>query len=159
MPTSPQFERFARLALMVLEGLMMGLLALVVLFALGGLAVQLAGALGPPFLAGAKLAAVLDDVLAVFVLIELLATAVAYVRGRDVMRSIFETVFVAIARKLITLDFSSHAAEQALWSAIQLIAAALAWWLVARAVHAPGAGPGPHEPLAAPAGPDEVAPQ
>lgn len=111
----------------------MAVLALLVVLALAGLVTELFGSFGPPFLVGEQLTRVLDDVLAVFVLIELLATAAAYLRGTDVMRRLFETIFVAIARKLITLELSSHAFDKAIAISALLVAAGAAWWLVARA--------------------------
>ena len=127
------FDRAAHGLVLALEALVMAVLAVLVVLAIGGLVAEVGGAFVPPFLSGAELTAALDDVLAVFVLIELLATAAAYLRGSDVMRRIFETLFIAIARKLITLDFSGAPLAKAGALGILLTASGLAWWLVARA--------------------------
>jgi len=127
--TSTRIDRPVRILVTALEVLTMAVLALLVVLALAGLVVQIVHAMAPPFLAGEHLTAVLDDVLAVFVLIELLATASAYLHGTDVMRRMFETIFVAITRKLITLELTTDALEKAVAIAVLLVAAATAWWL------------------------------
>lgn len=141
---SPTFDRAAHALVLALEALVMGVLALLVVLAIAGLIAEVAGSLGPPFLSGGELTAVLDDVLAVFVLIELLATAAAYLRGSDVMRRIFETLFIATARKLITLDLAGAPLAKAAALGILLTASGLAWWLVARANEDRSALPRPH---------------
>ncbi len=115
----------------------MTVLALLILLALAGLVFQIVRAFAPPFLAGEHMTEVLDDVLAVFVLIELLATASAYLHGSDVMRRMFETIFVAITRKLITLELTTDALAKASAIGVLLIAAGTAWWLSDRRRHPP----------------------
>jgi uncharacterized membrane protein (DUF373 family) len=131
----PTFDRSTHVVLVGLEVITMVLLAVLVLLAIVGLAGQIGKSLAPPFLSGEHLMSTLDDVLVIFVLLELLRTAVAYLRGTDVMRRIFETVFVAIARKLITLEFTTAPATSSLAVAALLVGAGLSWWLVARATH------------------------
>lgn len=129
----PFLDRSAHALLVVLEVIVMVLLGILVLLAIAAVVEQLFAAMSPPFLTGEPLTAALEDVLSVFVLIELLATAAAYLRGTDVMRRLFETIFIAIARKLITLEFSRSSVDAALAVAALLVAAGVAWWLVARA--------------------------
>ncbi|MGE5182981.1 MAG: phosphate-starvation-inducible PsiE family protein [Acidobacteriota bacterium] len=115
-----------------LEVIVMAVLVVLVVLAIAGLVVRVVDVASPPFLGVDRLAGVLDDVLAIFVLIELLATAVAYLRGTDVLRRIFEAVFIAIARKLITLDVAAAGLAKTAAVALLLVAAAAAWWLVVR---------------------------
>ena len=129
---APWFDRVAGIAVFVLEATTMVLLVALVLLAIAALLVQLAATVAPPFLTAERVTAVLDEVLAVFVLIELLATALAYLRGTDVLRRIFEAVFVAIARKLITLDFHEAPLAKAGAIAALLVATGITWRLVER---------------------------
>lgn len=125
-------DRILTGVVLVLELVTIAILAVLVLGALAGLIVELVGALQPPFLGGQELAGVLDSVLALFVLIELLISAIAYVRGTDVLRRIFEAVFVAIARKVIALDVTAASLTKAGALALLLVATAVAALLVAR---------------------------
>ena len=124
-------SRIVHAVVFALEATMLAVLVVVVVLAIVGLVLQLAGMLHPPFLVGEELTVVIDDVLAVFVLIELLATAAAYLRGTDVMRRLFEAVFVAIARKLITTHLTEAPLERAAAVAVLMLAAGVSWWLVA----------------------------
>jgi uncharacterized membrane protein (DUF373 family) len=128
-----RLDRPLRILVTTLEVLTMAVLALLILLALAGLMVQIVRAFAPPFLAGEQITGVLDNVLAVFVLIELLATASAFLHRRDVTRRMFETIFVAIARKLITLELTTAPLEKAIAVGVLLVAAGTAWLLVARA--------------------------
>jgi len=125
-------DRILTGVVLVLELVTIAILAVLVLGALAGLILELVGALQPPFLGGQELARVLDSVLALFVLIELLISAIAYVRGTDVLRRIFEAVFVAIARKVIALDLTTASLTKAGALALLLVATAVAALLVAR---------------------------
>lgn len=129
----PSFSRIVHALVFALEATMLAVLVVVVVLAIVGLVLQLAGMIHPPFLVGEDLTIVIDDVLAVFVLIELLATAAAYLRGTDVLRRIFEAVFVAIARKLITTHLTEAPLERAAAIAVLMLAAGVTWWLVAHA--------------------------
>ena len=126
----PSFSRIVHGLVFTLEATMLAVLVVVVVLAIVGLILQLAGMLHPPFLVGEELTIVIDDVLAVFVLIELLATAAAYLRGTDVLRRLFEAVFVAIARKLITMHLTEAPLERASAIAVLMLAAGVSWWLV-----------------------------
>ena len=136
----PRLDRAAHLGLVTLELVVTAILVALVVLAVAGLVMELPAIVRPPFLDPAHLGLVLDHVLAVFVLIELLATAVAYVRGRDILQRIFEAALVAIARKLISLDVSSGALEKSLSLGILFVAVAASWWLLARTKHAGDGG-------------------
>lgn len=129
--------------LAALEIATMVLLVVLVVFAILGLVMQVGAVTRPPFLAGETLTHVLDDVLGVFVLIELLAVAAAYVRGTEILRRVFEAVFVAIARKLIVMELAEKPLQKAASVGILLIAAGVASWLALRArpLHKPAPAP------------------
>jgi uncharacterized membrane protein (DUF373 family) len=131
--SSAFLDRARHVVTIALETIVMVLLVIVVVLAILGLVEKVAGVLRPPFLAGATLTDVLDDVLGIFVLIELLATAAAYIHGTEILRRIFETIFVAITRKLIVIELNEQSLQKAIAVGILLIAAGLAAWFVARA--------------------------
>lgn len=103
--------------------------ALTVLIVLGvlGLVMEIPALIAPPFLGAQQLGHVLDHVLAVFILIELLATAVAYIRGVDVIRRVLEAMLVALARKVITLDLDTASFPKVGALALLLVALGVAW--------------------------------
>ncbi len=142
---STKFVRLLDLALAALELGTAAILVILGVLALVGLVVKVPGLAHPPFLGSEQLGNLLDNVLAVFVLIELLVTAVAYVRGRAVLHSILEAGIVAIARKLITLDLSAAPLAKAGAVGILLISLALTWWVLARieVISERHAAPGP----------------
>ena len=139
----PRPDRIAHLGLVALEIVITAILGTLVVLAVAGLAMELPAIVRPPFLDPKHLGDVLDHVLAVFVLIELLATAVAYVRGRDILRQILEAALVAIARKLIGLDFSSGALEKSVALAILFLAVASSWWILTSAKRQANGGTSP----------------
>lgn len=124
------FAKFARASLQILEILTVIILTVVTLFALAGLVMEIPGMARPPFLDTAHLTPLLDHLLAVFVLIELLVIAVAYLRGTEVVRRIFEAVLVALARKLISTEALTLPKAGAL--AIVLATVGLTWFLIAK---------------------------
>jgi uncharacterized membrane protein (DUF373 family) len=90
---------------------------------------EIPAVLRPPFLGAGQLGHIVDHILAVFILIELLAIAIAYVRRRDTVRRIFEAMLVALARKLISLDLAALSLEKVAGLSLLLVAVGLAWFL------------------------------
>lgn len=131
-----RIAKLAKLGLLALEVATLAILVALAVLAVLGLLMDLPGLLRPPFLSAAELVRVVDHVLAVFVVIELLATAVAYIRGRDVVRRIFEAMLVALARKLISLDLAAASLEKVGALCLLLVALAVAWLLVS-SIHEP----------------------
>jgi uncharacterized membrane protein (DUF373 family) len=128
-------SRFLRLFGVGLVGLEFAAAALLILLgvlAILGLLMEVPNFLRPPFLGGEKLWRVLDKVLAVFILIELTATAVSYVRGHDVLHRILEASIVAVARKLILLDLSTTPLSKAGAVSLLLVAITIAWGILVR---------------------------
>ena len=115
---------------------MVVVVSILALLAIAGLFAEVIAGLRPPFLAGEHLSEVVENVLAVLVLVELLATAAAYLRGGEVVRRLFETAFIAIVRKLITLELGPGMLDKAIVIGVLMISTGLAWWLVGRATAA-----------------------
>jgi uncharacterized membrane protein (DUF373 family) len=136
-------DRVTHGVMVALDALTMLALAMLLVLALLGLINQVVNAFSPPFLTDAGLTSVLEDVLGIFVLVELLSTAVAYMRGTDVVRRMFETIFVAIARKLVAMELGTAPLQKALAVAILLLAAGCAWWLVSHRFTPAGASETP----------------
>ncbi len=124
--------RLAKIILFALEGAMVAALAALVLLAFLGLLMEFPALIRPPFLGAEQLARVLDDILAVFILLELLATAVAYIKGTGMVRRIMEAMLVALARKLISLDLAATSVDKAAALALLLVAIGVSWLLIAR---------------------------
>ncbi len=122
--------KIAKVSLQILEILTVLILTALTLFALAGLVMEIPGIVRPPFLDTEGLSRVLDHLLGVFVLIELLVIAVAYLRGSEVVRRIFEAVLVALARKLISAEALSLTKAGAL--AMVLVAVGVTWFLIAK---------------------------
>lgn len=122
--------RIAQLSLQALEILTVLIMAVLSMFALAGLVVEIPEYVHPPFLDSERLSQLLDHLLAVFVLIELLVVAVAFLRGTDRVRRIFEALLVALARKLIGSEALSLAMTGSL--AMLLVAIGLTWFLISK---------------------------
>lgn len=78
------------------------------------------------------LAGLLDIVLLVFIMIELLNIALAFLEGRRVILTVFEAVLVAVARKIIASGTGVMEFDKAGALAVITIAIGLTWWLVTR---------------------------
>lgn len=122
--------KIAKVSLQVLEISTVVILTVLSIFALAGLVMEIPGIARPPFLDTEGLSRIIDHLLAVFVLIELLVIAVAYLRGSDIVRRIFEAVLVALARKLISTEALSLAKAGSL--ALVLAAVGITWFLIAK---------------------------
>ena len=122
--------KVAQLILFTLEAITVAVLAVLVILSILGLVMEVPPVVRPPFLGSEQLGHVVDHILAVFVLIELLVTAVAYIRGKDIVRRILEAMLVALARKLISLDVTSSPLEKVGSLALLLVAVGLAWLFI-----------------------------
>lgn len=122
--------KLARISLQMLEALTVLVLTVEALLALLGVVVEIPSLLRPPFLDAERLTSLLDHLLGVFVLIELLVIAVAYLRGSEIVRRIFEASLVALARKLISIETLSLAKTGSL--ALLFTAVGLTWFLISK---------------------------
>lgn len=121
--------KVAKTILFVLEAATIAILTVLAVLSIMGLVMELPAVVLPPFLGSEQLGHVVDHILAVFILIELLVTAVAYIRGHDIVRRIFEAMLVALARKLISLD-EAASFEKVGSLSLLLVAVGVAWLLV-----------------------------
>jgi len=122
--------QLAHRSLQIMEVLTVSILTALTVLGLAGLAMEIPGIARPPFLDAAALSRILDHLLGVFVLIELMVVAVAYLRGTEIVRRIFETVFVALARKLISADAVTFTKAGSL--ALLLVAVGVTWFLISK---------------------------
>jgi uncharacterized membrane protein (DUF373 family) len=121
-------KRALRRIVMVLESVLTGALMVMVIFAIAGLGVELVHP--SRFFNSEGVADVIDHIIEVFVLIELLATALAYLERRDIVRRILEAALVAISRKLIAISLGTAPLASAGALAILLLALTAAWWVL-----------------------------
>lgn len=80
-----------------------------------------------------QLIKLLDIVLFVFIIIELMNIAIAFIEGRRVIYTVFEAVLVAIARKIIVSGTEPVDLDKAASLALITLAVGITWWLMARA--------------------------
>ncbi len=75
---------------------------------------------------------VLDAVLIVFIVVELFKIAIAYMEHRNVMPTVLEAAFVAVARKLVVYEGGEETLVKAGAMAILMLSIAASWWLLKR---------------------------
>lgn len=74
----------------------------------------------------------IDYVLIVFVLVELIAIAFAYLADQSVVATVLEATLVAVARKIIAFEPGEHALDRGLALALLMLAVSAGWFLLAR---------------------------
>lgn len=79
-----------------------------------------------------QLIKLLDIVLLVFIIIELMNIAIAFIEGRRVIYTVFEAVLVAIARKIIVSGTEPMDLDKATSLALITLAVGVTWWLMTR---------------------------
>jgi uncharacterized membrane protein (DUF373 family) len=119
-----------------LERIVVVLLLLMAALAIVEVGIELyAAATDPGFLPPEAVLSVLDAVLIVFIIIELLNTAFAYIERRNVIGTVLEAGLVAIVRKLIVFDTEGAASQvfmKAGGLAVLIIAIGVTWYLLRR---------------------------
>ena len=73
---------------------------------------------------------VISTVLEVFILVELIRIAVAYMMHRNVIPTVMEAALVAVARKFVIFEPKDGILPSAAGLAALLLAIALSWWLL-----------------------------
>lgn len=74
---------------------------------------------------------VVSTALEIFIVIELFRIALAYMNNRDVIPTVLEAAFVAIARKFVVFEpTAEYYLQTAAGLAALLIAIAISWWLL-----------------------------
>ncbi len=72
----------------------------------------------------------IDTVLVVFVVIELIRIAMAYMQHRNVIDTVLEAGLVAVVRKLVVFESSGQMLENAVALAVLILAVGITWFLL-----------------------------
>ena len=75
----------------------------------------------------------IDTVLVVFIVIELIRIAVAYMQHKNVIGTVLEAGLVAVVRKLVIFESTDHMLEKAAALSILILAVGITWYLLRRA--------------------------
>lgn len=114
----------------VVSFLVIIVLAVLSFAAVGGIVLQASSLRIAPWLPRpTEFTPLLDDILIVFILIELIKTATAYLLEQDVIHTIFETALVAVVRKLIVSAAEPLSLEKACGLSILTISIGVSWYL------------------------------
>jgi uncharacterized membrane protein (DUF373 family) len=143
------YTRVLKVVVRSAEGVVTVLLVALLALAIVGLMVDVASALlDHHILEIATLIRLIDHVLVVFVFVELIAIAFAYLAGLGIVATVLEATLVAVARKIIAFEPGEHALERGLALALLLLAVSAGWFLLSRLRGA--AGPDGRAPVAGP---------
>ena len=74
----------------------------------------------------------IDTVLVVFIVIELIRIAVAYMQHKNVIGTVLEAGLVAVVRKLVIFESGEGMLEKAVALAILILAVGVTWYLLQR---------------------------
>ena len=133
-------ERMHRIV-QLLERVLIVLLLVMAALAIVEVAFELYGAAtGPGFLPPDAVLNVLDAVLVVFIIIELVNTAFAYIARKNVVGTVLEAGLVAVVRKLIIFDTNvtaSYVLMKGAGLAVLIFAIGVTWYLLRRSSTAP----------------------
>jgi len=120
----------------LLERVVIVLLLLMAALAIVEVGLELyAAATGPGFLPPDAVLSVLDAVLVVFIIIELVNTAFAYIERRNVIGTVLEAGLVAVVRKIIVFDTdatASYVLMKGAGLAVLILAIGVTWYLLRR---------------------------
>lgn len=75
----------------------------------------------------------IDTVLIVFIVIELIRIALAYINHRGVVGTVLEAGLVAVVRKLVIFESGPNMLEKAIALSVLILAVGIAWYLLRRA--------------------------
>jgi len=124
-----QLERFVG-GLQWLAAVLLGFLAVMSIVAFLR---ALIAAVGPGFFTSVSILALLDDLFVLFILIELIEMAFAYIRKTNIVPAALEAVVIAIARKTVALDFTVPGVEgKAEALALVTVSVGVTWFLIGR---------------------------
>jgi uncharacterized membrane protein (DUF373 family) len=74
----------------------------------------------------------IDTVLVVFIVIELIRIALAYMQHKNVIGTVLEAGLVAVVRKLVIFESTDQMLEKALALAVLILAVGITWYLLRR---------------------------
>ncbi len=72
----------------------------------------------------------IDTVLVVFIVIELIRIALAYMQHKNVIGTVLEAGLVAVVRKLVIFESTDHMLEKAVALAVLILAVGITWYLL-----------------------------
>ncbi len=72
----------------------------------------------------------IDTVLIVFIVIELIRIAVAYMQHKNVIGTVLEAGLVAVVRKLVIFESTDHMLEKAVALSVLILAVGITWYLL-----------------------------
>jgi uncharacterized membrane protein (DUF373 family) len=144
------YTRVLKIVVRGAEGVVTVLLVALLALAIVGLVVDVANAMiDHHILELATLIRLIDHVLVVFVFVELIAIAFAYLAGLGIVATVLEATLVAVARKIIAFEPGEHALERGLALALLMLAVSAGWFLLSRLRGAAG-GPDDRASVAGP---------
>lgn len=126
-----RFTRYLNKATQLIEGAVAALL--VILAALGVVDVVIKMAMvtrADGFMTPAGITATIDTVLVVFIVIELIRIAIAYMHHRNVVGTVLEAGLVAVVRKLVIFEGGATALTDAIALAVLILAVGITWYLL-----------------------------
>ncbi|MHB1017657.1 MAG: phosphate-starvation-inducible PsiE family protein [Coriobacteriia bacterium] len=75
----------------------------------------------------------IDTVLIVFIVIELIRIAIAYMQHKNVVGTVLEAGLVAVVRKLVIFESTDQMLEKAIALSILILAVGVTWYLLRKA--------------------------
>lgn len=75
----------------------------------------------------------IDTVLVVFIVIELIRIAIAYMHHQDVIGTVLEAGLVAVVRKLVIFETGDNILPKAIGLAVLILAVTVGWYLLRKA--------------------------
>ena len=120
-------------SLFTLEVAIAVVLVVLVAVALTGIGINVVSIIRAHQISSEALSGLLDRAFTSFILLELLATAVASLRDRFVVRRLLEATLLAVSRKIVLLDLHTDGLPVALGVTSLLAGIAVAWLLLQRA--------------------------
>ncbi|MDI6900462.1 MAG: phosphate-starvation-inducible PsiE family protein [Anaerosomatales bacterium] len=120
-------------ATLYIEGAVAGLL--VILAALGVVDIVIKMyevTLAEGFMTPEGITRTIDTVLVVFIVIELIRIAVAYMQHKNVVGTVLEAGLVAVVRKLVIFESTEKVLEKAGALAVLILAVGITWYLLRR---------------------------
>jgi uncharacterized membrane protein (DUF373 family) len=108
-------------------------LVVLVAVALTGIGIDVVSIVRAHRVSSEALSGLLDRAFTAFILIELLATAVASLQDRFVVRRLLEAALLAVSRKIVLLDLHADGLPVAIGVTLLLAGIAISWLVLQRA--------------------------
>lgn len=126
-------ERFDRLVVYI-EGAVVALLALLAVLGVVDIVIKMLEVTrADGFMSPEGITRTIDTVLVVFVVIELIRIALAYMNHQDVVGTVLEAGLVAVVRKLVIFESGDNVLPKAAALGILILAVGITWYLLRRA--------------------------